>query len=123
MRNQEELTNKQLLIVSHILTTRTHEEACRKAKISKGTLYALLKGEAFKAELKRQRDEVVCEALDRLKCALSSAVDGLVGLMDSKQPHVRYRACKDIIDFTLRNIEIENIEERLEKIEDVISKR
>lgn len=123
MAEGNNLTNRQLLAISQIIASKTLEEACKKAKISKGTLYAWLKESTFKAELKRQRDEVVNEALDRLKCALSKAVDGLITLMDSKQPYLKHRASKDIIDYALKSIELEDIEERLNKIEQTLSER
>ncbi len=123
MAESTKLTNRQLLAISQIIASKTLEEACRKAKVCKATLYAWLKEAAFKAELKRQRDEVVNEALNRLKYALSKAVDGLIVLMDSKQPYLKHRASKDIIDYALKSIELEDIEARLDKIEAMISER
>lgn len=108
------------MAISYILSSPTLEEAYRKARVSKGTLYIWLKDEAFKTELKRQRDEVVRDALDRLKSAMSKAVDGLIGLVESSRPNLRRWACKDIIDYTLRSIELEDIEERLDKVEHVV---
>ncbi len=123
MTETAKLTNRQLLAIGQIITSPTLEEARRKAKISKGTLYAWLKDEAFKSELKHHRDEVIQEALDRLKCALSKAVDGLIALMDSKQPYLKHRASKDIIDYALKSIELEDIEERLTKVEQTLMER
>lgn len=122
MGNQEKLTNRQLVAISQIIASPTLEEARLKAKISKGTLYAWLKDGTFKSELKHQRDEVIKEALCRLKRGISKAVDELIILMDSKHPNFKYRACKDIIDYTLKSIEIEDIEERLDKVEAAIAK-
>lgn len=42
MRENEKLTNRQLLAISQIISSSTLEEARRKARISKGTLYAWL---------------------------------------------------------------------------------
>jgi len=123
MAEGNNLTNRQLLAIGQIIASKTLEEACRKAKISKGTLYAWLKDEAFRAELKHQRDEVLREALNLLKYALSKAVENLIDLMDSKQPYIKHRACKDIIEYSLKSIELENIEERLDKVEKIISAR
>jgi len=111
------------LAISYILSSPTLEEAYRKARVSKGTLYIWLKDEAFKTELKRQRDEVVREAQDRLKCAMGKAVDELIKLMDSPKPGLRRLTCRDILDYGNRAIELEDIEERLDKIERVISER
>jgi len=117
------LTNRQLLAINQIIASSTLEEARKKARISKGTLYAWLKDEAFKAELKNQRDKVVKEALDRLKMAMTKATKGLIKLMDTKKPDLKRWVCKDIIDYALRSIELENIEERLDKVERVILER
>lgn len=117
-----ELSNRQLLAISQIIASTTLEEARRKAKVSKGTLYAWLRDDVFKAELKRQRDEVIREALDRLKCALTKAISGLIELMDSKRSDLRL-VYKDIIDYGIKSIELEDIEERLDKVEQAILER
>ncbi|MBU4311851.1 MAG: hypothetical protein KJ706_03960 [Candidatus Omnitrophica bacterium] len=116
-QNMPELSNKQIQLISCLLTSPTIEEACNKAGIERGSYYNWLRDEAFKAELKRQRDIVTSEALDRLKGALSKAVEELIKLMDSTLPSLRRWACKDVLDYTLRSIELENIEDRLAKIE------
>jgi len=123
MDKGEKLTNRQILAISQIIASSTLEDARKKARISKGTLYVWLKEEAFKAELKRQRDEVVNEALERLKSALTKAVTGMIDLMDSPRPDLRRWVYKDIIEYALKSIELESIEQRLDKIERVILER
>lgn len=123
MRENEKLTNRQLLAINQIIASKTLEEARKKAKISKGTLYTWLKDEVFKTELKRQRDEVVREAQDRLKCAMGKAVDELIKLMDSPKPGLRRLTCRDILDYGNKAIELEDIEGRLDTIERIISER
>ena len=81
------------------------------------------KDKAFKAELKRQRDEVVHNALDRLKCSVTKAVDKLDKLMDSSRDDISFAACRDIIRHVLKIIELENIEERLDKVERLVLER
>ena len=118
-----ELSNRQLLTISQIIASTTLEEARRKAKVSKGTLYAWLKDETFKAELKRQRDEVIKESLARLKGAITKAVEELVKLLDSEKPELKRLVCRDILDYALKAIEIEDIEERIDQLETRISAR
>jgi hypothetical protein len=119
--NNKELTDKQLLAIQHIISSPSFEVAAKRAHISRVSIYGWLKNDDFKAELKRQRDEVVREALDRLKCSINKATDGLVRLMDSKVESIRRFACKDVLEYGLRSIELENIEERLAKIEQMVS--
>jgi len=123
MTEDGKLTNRQLLAISQIIASPTLEGARRKARISKGTLYAWLKNEAFKAELERQRDEVIGLTLDRLKSATTKAADGLIGLMDTSQENLKRQVCKDIIDYTMKSMEFEKVERRLSEIEQELSKR
>ena len=111
------LTNRQLLVIQHILASATLEEARRRARLSKGTLYAWLKEDDFSAELKRQRDDAIKNASDRLKCAMAKAVNGLIELMDTPRPDLKRWVYKDVIEYALKSIEIEALEERLKKVE------
>ena len=117
MENKNSLTDKQLRTITVILETRTYEEAIEKAKISRGTFYDWLKEEPFKAELARQRAEITDEALDTLKGACSEAVNELRSLIKDNSPSIRLRASQAIIDYNFKVKEIEDIEQRVEKIE------
>lgn len=116
------LTSKQILAISHIIGSPSLEEACRRAKISKGTLYAWLKTDIFKNELKRQREEVVNDSLAILKSAIVRATEELIKLMDIAKPDLRRLVCKDILDYGLKAIEIEKVEARIDELEDRIIK-
>lgn len=120
MPEERKLTNRQLLAISHLIVSSSLEEASQRAKVSRNTLYKWLKNEDFKAELKRQRDEVIREALDRLKMAITKAVEGLIKLTEAKREEVRRLACNDIITHTLKSIEIEDIEQRLDRVERIV---
>lgn len=120
MQEEKKLTNRQLLAISHIINSASIEEASCKAKVSRSALYKWLKDEAFNTELQRQRDEVVNSALDRFKGAISKAVEELIKLTGAQREEVRRLACNDIITHTLKTLEIEDIEQRLEKVERVV---
>jgi len=122
VKNASELTNRQLLAINHIIASPTIEEACRRAKISKGSLYTWLKEKSFSEELKRQRDEVVKDSLARLKTAITRAVEELIKLMDSPKPELRRLACKDILEYALKSIELEDIEGRIDQLESRVSR-
>jgi ACT domain-containing protein len=117
------LTNRQLLTISHILDSSSVEEGCKKARISRATYYKWLRDENFKAALKRQRDDMVRYALDRLKGAITKAVEELIKLTEAKREEVRRLACNDIITHGLKSIEIEEIEQRLDKVERIVLER
>ncbi len=108
----EVLTNRQLLVIQHILASTTLEEARRRARISKGTLYAWLKDVTFLAELKRQRDEIIKDSNNRLKYAMGRAVDGMIGLMDTTKPDLKRLVYKDIIEYAMKGVAQEALDER-----------
>lgn len=120
MQEEKKLTNRQLFAISHIINSISLEEASQKAKVSRSTLYKWLKDGNFKMELKRQRDEIVKDALDRLKSAITKAVEELIKLTDAQREEVRRLACNDIIAHVLKSIEIEDIEQRLDKVERIV---
>ena len=118
-----QLTNRQRAAIPHLIGARSLEEARRKARVAKATFYGWLKEEAFQAELRRQQGQVVTEALERLKAGVSEAVDGLVELMKAEEKNIKLRACHGVLDFTLRAKEMEELIERLAKVEKLVSER
>jgi predicted DNA-binding protein YlxM (UPF0122 family) len=123
MQEENKLTNRQLLVISHIVSSPSIEEASQKAKVSRGTIYKWLKNDDFCNELKSQRDKVINTALERLKGAITQAVEELIKLTSAQKEEVRRLACNDIITHVLKSIEIEDIEQRLDKIERIVLKQ
>ena len=71
------------------------EEACRRARINKTTVYEWLRDETFRHELKRQRVAVIERALDSLKATIAKASETLVKLLDSDKEAIRARAAEN----------------------------
>jgi hypothetical protein len=117
MSNNERLTNRQLRVIPYLLTSPSIEEACRRARINKTTAYEWLKDETFREELKRQRDAVIERALDSLKSNIAKATKTLVQHLDSKRENISIRAAEDIIEFTQKALEHEELEKRIEALE------
>jgi hypothetical protein len=114
------LSRKQRECIPHLIGARSLEEGYRKAKLSKATYFRYMREDLFRSELEKARADVIAEALVRLKASVSKAVDGLILLMDGEQEGTRFRACQTTLDFFFRNREIEELENRLEKIERII---
>lgn len=117
------LTNRQIQAITHFLTSSSIEETCRKANISKTTFYKWLKDETFKDFLEEKRKEMVKEALQRLQVSINKAVAVLIDLMSTGNESIRRLASRDIIGYALKSIEIQEIEERLEKVERLVLER
>jgi proline dehydrogenase len=114
----KELTDRQLRAISHLIAASSIEQGCKLARVSKAAVYEWLKNESFKAELKRQRDELIERALDSLKANVSKASETLVKLLDSKSEPISARAAEDIIEFAQKAIEHEELEKRIEALEE-----
>jgi len=113
----ETLTTKQIRIIPYLLEAPSIEQGCKRAKVSKATVYGWLKNETFRHELKRQRDAVIERALDSLKANISKATETLVKLLDSDKETIQARAAEDIIEFTQKALEYEDLDKRIRALE------
>jgi AcrR family transcriptional regulator len=112
------LTAKQARVIPYLLGAATLEKGCKRAGVSKVTVYEWLKQEVFRQELKRQRDELIERALDSLKANVTRATETLVKLLASKSEPIRARAAEDIIEFAQKAIEQEELEKRIKALEE-----
>ena len=114
---EQKLTNRQLKAIPSIVTSPTYTEGCEKAKVDRTTFYKWLRQPDFKAELDRQRNEITAEAFGILSQSLTKAVEVLAGLLNHQDDRLKRLTAKDIIDFIIRHKEVENLEQRIEAIE------
>ena len=123
-KEDQGLTSKQLKAVPHLIASKTLKDGCKKAKISRQTLYTWLGDPVFKKELRNKRDIIIEEALEDLKGNVVKASDTLIGLLDKtdSEPLKRYIA-KDIIDYVMKARELGELEERLLKVERIVLER
>ena len=121
---KQELTDKQVKAIPHLITSKTLKAGCKKANISRQTLYEWLKEPIFKEEFRNQRDVIIEEGIENLRGSLTKATDALIDLLDKtdSDPLKRYVA-KDIIDYVLKARELGALEERLVKIEKIVMER
>ncbi len=114
----KKLSGRQLRVIPYLLVSSSIEEGCKRAQVSKGAVYEWLKDESFRQELKRQRDAVIERGLDSLKANLTKATDTLVKHLDSKRENISIRAAESIIEFTQKALEREELERRIEALEE-----
>ncbi len=118
---KEKLTEKQVRIIPFLLGAPSMEEACKQAKISKVTVYGWLKEDTFREELRKQRDEVVRRALEALQANVTKATKTLVKHLDSKHENISIRAAESIIAYTQKVLEHDELERRIEALEEKLS--
>ncbi len=115
------LSGKQERAILAVLESRSIEEACRKAGISKTLYYGWLKDPGFAGALKDRRDAASSSALERLQRGLSIAVDVLVDLLASENEWVRRVAANDVISRFFKAKELGELEERLTRLESAMA--
>jgi hypothetical protein len=92
------LTDWQTKFLPVLLASPTYAEACRKGRVSRDTCYQWLRDAAFKAELDRQRNELVAQSFALLSQSVARAVETLVGLLDAGDGRLKRLAARDILD-------------------------
>jgi len=117
------LTRKQLETIPHLIGARNLEEGRLKAKVSKSVLFKWLKDPVFTCELERARTVVINDALERLKAALSGAVEGLIDLTESDKDSIKYQACSKIVEHFLRIKELEELGDRVAALEKTVQEQ
>jgi len=118
----EKLTRKQEQAIAALLTRRTIEEAAEAVGVSASTLRRWLKNPKFAASYREARRQVVDHALARLQRATGLAISVLMQVMlDQEAPaSPRVAAARAVLDYALRIKEIEELEERVSRLEEVL---
>jgi hypothetical protein len=117
----DELNARQRRTIPFIVTSPTIIEGLEKAKLSRKTYYQWLEQPEFKKELDRQRNEVAQNALDTLTHSLTKAVETLVKLLDSADDRLKRLAANDILSHFLEHKAIEDLDKRIDAIEQKLS--
>ena len=118
MKQIDTLSEKQIIAIQVLMRSRTYLEAAKAAGVSRVTLYRWLKDDLFKAELSKQKNELIERSSRKLAGVLDQAVDVLIDLLEAKQPNVRRLAAGNLIDYCLKTVDITDIEKRIKALED-----
>jgi len=120
---KENLTTKQLRAIPFILMASSIEEAAKQAKVTRDTINRWMRKKHFKKVIEAKRQELFDAGLNRLKASTDKAALTMIELLDSEDESTKRLAAKDILSFSLKALEVQNLEERIERIEDLLEKR
>jgi hypothetical protein len=123
MDDNGELSGRPLRVILYLLGAPSIEEGCKRAHVSKGAVYEWLKDEAFKTELRRQREQLTAIALDTLKTSIAKATVTLAKHLDSERENISIRAAESIIELAQKALEHENLEKRMQALEERIKQQ
>ncbi len=124
-QNTEELTlsARQTKAIPILVACSTYTEGCKKAKVNRTTLYEWLSNPAFRAELEKQQKAVSQQALGMLSQNITAAIERLAGLIDDEDKRLGRMAAKDIVEYHLKLVEFQGLENRLAAIESKLDQR
>ena len=117
------LSRKQREAIPFLIGARSIEEGRRAAKVGQRTIHRWLKETLFRQALEEARERVVSEALERLKDAVTQAVSVLVDIMGGDDPVLRLRAAGMTLDHFFKIRELQELDQRLKRVEEALSTR
>jgi len=118
MSKTKDLNTKQLRAIQGLLQEVSIKKAAKKAGVSRSSIRRWMEMPEFKTELDRRRLELFNEGLNLLKLSTKKAALKLLELLNSKDKTQSRWASKEILNFAIRAAEIQDIEQRLERLED-----
>ena len=115
----ENSEQKKEIAIQALLVNPNVPTAATKAGVSERTLWRWLQDEKFQSDYKDARRKAVAVAIGNMQVACSEAIMTLRDVMtDTQNPATaRVSAARAVLDMTLKSIEIEELTERIEKLE------
>lgn len=103
-----------------LLTSRTKQEAAKRAGVGIRTVYRYLNEDAeFLRRYREELGKLLPEATEAARKCLVPALDRLMGIVEDKDipPGVQVQACRSLLEFGMRLTETYSLMQRLEALE------
>jgi len=100
-----------------LASTPNYREAAKQLNIAVPTIYSWLRDPEFASKVEETRNEIVSDAIAKMKGYAVKAVETLANLMDDESAHVRRAASNDILNHVGRFMELKEFEQRLINLE------
>jgi len=113
------LKGKQAKGIQALLSADTIDKAAELTGVTRNTLYRWLKDDFFVHELNQAKRQLVQHSILKLQQATKDAVKTLNDICNDKKasPAARVSAAREILNNTIKSIELEDIEERIKSLE------
>lgn len=114
------MTPKQERALAALISCPTARAAAKAAGLSESALRRYKQDPVFQAEYRRRCNELLEAACTKAKSALPPAIDRLRGIIDDdqQQPREQIAAARAVCEYSLRLIEVVDIEQRLRALEE-----
>ena len=120
----ELLSVPKLKAIEALISCDTVDEAAKVCGRTRSTIYRYLKEPLFDQKLKAAKRQLINRAILRLQQTAGDATRALAEICRDKNapPSARVSAAKEILKSSFQAIEMEDLEERLEKLEKFLTK-
>ena len=120
----EKLSRNKEKAIGALLLAPSIPDAAKSIGIHERTLWRWLKDQKFKEAFKKARREVVRQAIAHVQAGMSEAVNTLREIISDKDApaSARVTAAKAMIDMSLKAVEVEDLELRIEALEVQVNK-
>lgn len=119
------LKPKQEKFIISLMSKPTTEEAIQEAGINRNTAYKYLRDPTFSEEYRRIRRETMQQVTSKLQKASVLAVETLLDVMTDKElstPSSRVQASRTVLENAYKGIELDDLQQRIEQLEEKFSK-
>jgi DNA-binding MurR/RpiR family transcriptional regulator len=123
--SDEKLSPKQEAALVALLAHGTVEAAYEAAGVSKSTMWRFLQEPSFQARYRAMRRQLVESAIGQLQADCTKAVTVLREVAEDREApaSARVSAAKTIIEQSLRAVELEDLSERVERLEELLEQK
>lgn len=114
------LPQKQTKAIVSLLNCRTVSEAATQSGVNESTIWRWMREQAFQEALQEAKNRIVAQAIIQLQQATGEAVATLRSIAtDNEAPaSSRVSAAKTVLDFAIRALKMEDIENRIKALEE-----
>ena len=119
----KDFSPKQEKLLAALLTEKDMKAAGEKAGVSETTVWRWLQEPDFVAEYRKLRRDAVEQAAAQLQQSAASAVKALQRNLTCGNPNAEISAAKIILEQSVKSIELLDLTERLETIENELTKQ
>ena len=116
------LSGKKHRAIAALLDKPSIREAAESVGVGETTVHRWLSDDAFQAVYRQAKQQIVGQSISRLQKASGKAVDALIDIfVDKDKPtSARVTAARTVLDMSVKAVEFEDLQARIEKIEKIL---
>jgi len=123
-KREGNFTRKQERAIAALLTTDSVTQAASVAGVGERTLYRWLQDPAFLEQYRKARKAALDQAISTLQERSNKAARALIDIVEDREmpPSTRVMAAREILQTSIKGVERDDFESRLEELEKMIMK-